>query len=98
MKNYRKRTFKKDDRQGEWIRIRHPSNQGTTEKDMREWTAALRSLQVNNPELYSKVVHQHLVVEPAQFRRDWLDSKYAYLKSEADVESGAEASSAEVAV
>ncbi len=53
----------------------------------RRRTEALRCLQIHNPELYSKVVNQHFVVGPIQYRKDWLESKYPPLKPESNIET-----------
>ena len=52
---------------------------------MTEWTEALRSIMIHNPELYAKVMNQHLVVEPMQYRKDWLEAKYPRVKPEPEI-------------
>ena len=52
---------------------------------MTEWTEALRSIMIHNPELYAKVMNQHLVVEPMQYRKDWLEAKYPPVKPEPEI-------------
>jgi hypothetical protein len=66
-----------DRRRGYWFHIRQPVEyQGTSDKDVREWTEPLSTLRARNPELYKKVMAKHLFEECIEFRENWLNLKY----------------------
>ena len=83
MKSYRLLTPNKvDKRQVGWIRIPISLFQGNSDKDVLNRNDALEALQMNNPDLYAKVIHRHLVVNPLKYKKEWLDLKCPPVKPE----------------